>query len=482
MRTYQPTLRDITEMYLRRRLPFSLVCALVLACGGAYLLIKQPVYESKASLVLHFDSQSVPDIDRMRTPSQMDGSNEHREILYTDADILRSRDRAHEVIEAVGLSRLYPNIAKMQVTDAHKMDLAEGAFANDLVVDEGLQSDVLNLSLFNPDAAVAKDALQKLIDRFYAQEADVYANPQITFAESESRTARQKLTQAQNDLAAFKASYQIADPQQQESQLLGARTDVENRIRLAQSQLLEAQQRESALKELLADIPQNTSSSAAGEQFRTVDDAETALDALKAKRSEMSSNYLPTSEVFKRIDAQIGSLQAAVSERGREARSRSATKPNEVYQSIKTDYVRAQATVAAALEPQGVLNKQLDDLNKRLNDLEAQRNRFDDLTRAVQIQNDTYRTLAIRYETARVEANRNAQRISAAVVIAAPTLPIQPARPRRKMVALATLLAAVLSGSALILLIEAFDDRVRTAADVRRLLELPVVATFPEGR
>ena len=67
------------------------------------------------------------------------------------------------------------------------------------------------------------------------------------------------------------------------------------------------------------------------------------------------------------------------------------------------------------------------------------------------------------------------------MVIAAPTLPVQPARPRRKIVALATLLAAVLSGSALILLIEAFDDRVRTAADVRRLLELPVVATFPEG-
>ena len=41
--------------------------------------------------------------------------------------------------------------------------------------------------------------------------------------------------------------------------------------------------------------------------------------------------------------------------------------------------------------------------------LEAQRNQYDDLTRAVQIQNDTYRTMAIRYETARVEANRNAR-------------------------------------------------------------------------
>ena len=71
------------------------------------------------------------------------------------------------------------------------------------------------------------------------------------------------------------------------------------------------------------------------------------------------------------------------------------------------------------------------------------RNQYDDLTSAVQIQNDTYKTLAIRYETARVEANRNAQKISAAVVIAAPTVGQQPARPRRKLVALATMLAAL---------------------------------------
>ena len=64
------------------------------------------------------------------------------------------------------------------------------------------------------------------------------------------------------------------------------------------------------------------------------------------------------------------------------------------------------------------------------------------------IQNDTYRTLAIRYETSRVEANRNAQKISAATVIAAPMVPDLPARPRRKLVALATMLAALLLAAA----------------------------------
>ncbi len=92
-------------------------------------------------------------------------------------------------------------------------------------------------------------------------------------------------------------------------------------------------------------------------------------------------------------------------------------------------------------------------------DREMLRNQYDDLTRGVPIQDDAYKMLAIRYEIARVEANRNAQKISAAVVIAAPTLGQQPARPRRKLVASATSLAAMMLGFSSVLAVESLDDR-----------------------
>ena len=184
--------------------------------------------------------------------------------------------------------------------------------------------------------------------------------------------------------------------------------------------------------------------------------------------------------MFQQLDAQIASLSAAAKSRAGEARGRSATQPNTVYQSIKTDYLRAAAEASSARQPADVLTQQLAQINARLTDLETLRNQNDDLTRAVQIQNDTYKTLAIRYETARVEANRNAQKISAAVVIAAPTVGQQPARPRRKLVALATLLAAVVLGCGSVLAVEGLDDRFRTPRDVTRILRLPVLATFAQ--
>ncbi len=330
-----------------------LVCGAVFLTGGAYLLLKQPLYQSTASLVLHFDTQAVPNIDRTMNPTQPLGSNEHREILYSDSEIMRSTGVIHGLITAMGIARLYPHIAASQVSDIRKLDLATESLLANLVVDVGLQSDVLNINYFNPDPTVARDTVQGLLNKFFDQEAAVYANPQITFAENEAAAARDKLTAAQNNLAQFKSQNKIADLQQQVSQFLLSRTDVESRLRVAQGRVLEAENRQKALKELLDTVPANSTSSAMGEQYHAADSAESQLDQLRAKRSQLASSYRAGSEVFQQLDAQIASLSSAARSRAGEARGRSATQPNLVYQSIKTDYLRAAAEASSAHQPSG---------------------------------------------------------------------------------------------------------------------------------
>lgn len=161
-----------------------------------------------------------------------------------------------------------------------------------------------------------------------------------------------------------------------------------------------------------------------------------------------------------------------------DARSRSGTQPNLVYENIKTDLMRASAEAKGAREPAQLLATQLDQINQRLAELDARRTQNDDLQRTVRIQDDTYRTLAIRAEESRVEANRNAEKISAAAVIAAPSLPQEPARPRRKLIALGTILAGLILACGAVLGAEAFDDRLRSPHDVAQILRLPVLATF----
>jgi succinoglycan biosynthesis transport protein ExoP len=478
MMIIQPDFRGTVVAFLRRKALFVLIVSIVCGAGGAYLLLTKPLYQAGASLVVRFDTHSLPNIDRTKTETLPLGSNERREIIYSDADILRSRDVVRSTIKALGVPRTYPAVAAKPLDDEHKLDDAAELFSANLVVDVGLQSDVISVSYLNPDPTVARDAVQQLLDTFYGQEATVYANPELRFAKDEAAKARENLTEAQNALAAFKAGRHIADLQQQVSQLLLQRTDVESRLNIAHARMAEAEQRETTLKQLLRDVPENVSSSAPGEQYHAVDQAEAKLDELRAKRSQMASNYRSDSPLFQQVDSEIAALQTIAKQRTQEAQGRASSTPNLVHQNINTDYLRASAEANSAREPERVLTAQLADINQRLSGLEAERNQYDDMVRAVQIQNDTYRTLAIRYETASVEANRNAQKISAAAVIAAPAVPNHPARPRRKLVALATLLAALVLAVGGVLTVEAMDDRLNTPRDVVRVLRLPVLATF----
>ena len=474
----QPDLRGTAVAFLRRKGLFLLVVSIVCAAGGAYLLLAQQLYQSSATLVVRFDTQSIPNIDRTSNPTQPLGSNERREIIYSDADILRSRDVIRETINRLGLARVYPKIAALPLSADHKLDEATELFAANMVVDVGLQSDVINVAYLNADPTVARDAVQQLLDHFYGQEAAVYANPQLKFAAEEATKAREKLTEAQNALTAFKSANDIADPPQQVTQLLRQRTDVESRLNIARARVAEAEQREGSLKQLLKDVPSTVTASAAGEQYRAVDEAESRLDSLRAKRSQMASTYRADSPLFQQMDAEIATLQATARQRTTEAQGRASNSPNVVHQNINTDYIRASADAESAREPARVLASQLADINKQLTTLEARRNQYDDMARSVKIQDDTYRTMAIRFETASVEANRNAQKISAAAVIAAPAVANRPARPRRKLVALSVLLAALILGTAAVLTIEAIDDRISAQADVVRVLRLPLLATF----
>ena len=481
MVTIQPSIRDLIATFFRRKFAFLLIFGGVCAAGAAYLLIATPLYQSSAALVVRFDQHTVPDIGQTRTVVAPLGSNERREIIYSDADILRSPDLQKSVISEIGLDRLYPKIAADGHSEARQADEALKAFNSDLVVDVGLQSDVINVSYLSPDPGIAHNTVQAMLDRFAAQEANVYANPQLQFAEHEADQQRDKLNAAQDALAKFKSTHQIADLDAQVAQLLKQRTNVEDRLNAAQGKVSDAEQREAALKELLSAVPQTVTTSAVGEQYRGIDDVDAQIATLTAKRNQMASTYQPGSGVFRQLDASISSLQSAAAASRHDARTRGMTQTNLVYENIKTDLLRATAEAQGAKQPAQMLSQQLNQVNQQISDLEAQRNQYNDLQRGVQIQDAAYRSLAIRLAEARVEANRNAQRISAAAVIAAPSAPEQPVRPRRKIVAFATVLAGLILACGSVLGIEAFDDRLRSARDVTHVLRVPVLATFQKN-
>ena len=453
----------------------------VVLCGAGYLIFATPKYESVAELIVRFGDRSIPDVNR-KPVSEMTPSD-RREIVLSNAEILKSHDLERAVVEAVGLGVVYPEIVDDPPTRWTPMDEAVKTFDQNLSVDVGAQNNVISVSFLHPDKELAPKVLQKLIGLYVARETTVYQNPQRDFLAGEVKQAAGRLDKAQGSLQQFKRQWHITDYDQEVQDLLKQRGDVDTNFQTARANLEQAKQRKADLAKLLRTIP-TTVAAPSSEKYRSIDDAETRLADLQAKRSQLLATYNANSPALATVEAGLATAQAEAKARRGQLKSRGLSNVNTVYQTVQTDFVRASADVQGNTEPVQILQAQLKGIDDRLRDLQSNRGTFDDLAREREIAETTYKTLSAQYEDARVKESLNERQISPATIISQPTLPYRTARPRKLITALACMFAATLLATGMALGLEALDDRFATAAQVAYALDLPVLAAFDrsEGR
>jgi succinoglycan biosynthesis transport protein ExoP len=465
----------LTLLFKHKKTVFGIFFAIVFA-GGAYLLFAQPKYESVAQLIVRFGDRSIPEVDRVQTVELT--PSDRREIVLAHAAILGSHDLAEGTINAFGLDTVYPDIVADPPTRWSPMDEAVRVFLYNLSVDVGTNDNVISVTLLHPDKELAPKLVRKLIDLYVAHQTAVYQNPQRDFLNTEVKDASTRLATAQNELEKFKGQWRITDYDKEVEDLLKQRGDVDTSLRNAEANLTQAQHRQQELEQLIRKVPENIPEQASSEKYRSLDDAESRLADLNAKKSQMLATYNENSPALASLKAGIATAQTEVNSRRTALKSRSTSNVNSVYQTLQTDLLRTSADAQSNAEPVRVLTTQLAAIDRRLTDLQQNRGTFNDLTREHQIAEGTYRSLSTKYEDARVKDNLNEQRISPATMISQPTLPYRTARPRKLITVLACLFAGIILGIGGALVREALDDRFTTAEQVAFILDLPVLASF----
>jgi len=119
--------------------------------------------------------------------------------------------------------------------------------------------------------------------------------------------------------------------------------------------------------------------------------------------------------------------------------------------------------------------KQLQEDAQRLSDSTIEQ---DNLIREEKSLEDNYQMYVKKREEARIAEALDHSKILNVSVAEAPTLPLLPARSPMLVMAIGIIVAIILSTSA-VLFLEYMDDSFRTPAEVRRLLDVPVVVGLP---
>src|SRR5262249_25828488 len=144
----------------------------VSAGGAAYLILATPKYESVAQLIVRFGDRSIPDINR-KPVSEMTPSD-RREIVLSNAEILKSHDLAQATIEALGLGVIFSELLADPPGRWTPMDEAIRTFDRDLNVEVGTQNNVITVSFLHPDKELAPKVLKTLIGLYIAHETNVF--------------------------------------------------------------------------------------------------------------------------------------------------------------------------------------------------------------------------------------------------------------------------------------------------------------------
>lgn len=260
-----------------------------------------------------------------------------------------------------------------------------------------------------------------------------------------------------------------------------------DRLSGLQKQLLEAEnERKNAQAKYFAvkDSPQSLNAQTEIEMARYLterqndirqlqNDTQKKIGDLKAVRSKMLEEYLPTTSEIREYDEQIKTLEDEISKatkRNQEDLDKFRSKTNEnVLNVLKTNYEKAKAqedSIKVSFDSQynqaQVQNQSGVSLELLKQDIETKKGFLENLNKT-QRGNDL--------QTVGTDNN-----ITIADFATPPEVPIAP---RRLTTVLAAMFLSTLFGMGLALFLEYLDDTIRTSEEVESFLQLPALAVIP---
>jgi polysaccharide biosynthesis transport protein len=472
------------------------ILAFLLSClflTVAYCVIATSKYQADAAVVVNFSRQITGDTSGDRGGANQPSAAGADEIITSYGMVLQSDALAEQVINEVGPAKLYPQLFAppsgigralngfwefFGVHSKTPMERAVDRFAhNDTKIQVPKDSTVIEITLYNPNADAAKQALAVMVDRFLEQQGQIGRDPQLAFVQSQVDFYKKKVTDAQTAMEAFQLKNNISSMDEENSYLLKQRSDLETQLAANKVRIEEDQRRSSALQEQLKTLTQ-TVDLHQQDRDAALDSARTQLVELQVRQQSLSTNFGADSPAARVNEAQIAKVQSFIdSYPSRTPLVQMA--PNATYQTTQTALLQTQADLQGALKSQPVIQSQVDAISARLNERSREQSTYQDLTREYQVGDENYRTYLQAVQQARIAVDLNKERgTTVAVYQPAHMASSLPTKPKRKLILAAGIVVGLLLGLSAAFLRESWDERLNTPRQVNALLGLPLLGAM----
>lgn len=447
----------------RRRLLFAAIFGAFVVFVAILTLLQPKTYTTTTNLIAgsaNADGSSAPTVGSdLPALNALNGTN-GVQTAETYAELIQEPAVAQQVAANLKLpdpAALTAAVTVKPVTDTSILTI----FAT-------WRNPVQSANIANEFARVFVMHERKLV----AQQADAA----LVFLQGQLPQAEQDLRSAQEALSEYQSQVGITDlPTQTQNDIASAAAldakaqgiELDGRQAAAQLQAVEDQLAKTPATILTSE---NQSANPVSSQL------DTQIATLKSQLSAARQQYTDDYPTVVSLRAQVTQAERAAKSQPRNVISGTQTGPNPLYQTLTQQAATLEGQIAAAQAQGTAIAQQRRDMQPRLDRLPEESRRISDLQRGVKSAQGVFDALQLKYQDATISKNTALSDVTI-------TQPADPTVYTSKPSILVNLVVGIVVGLALALgtvfVVEFFDDRFRTEADVAQRLGLPVLAAIP---
>jgi uncharacterized protein involved in exopolysaccharide biosynthesis len=476
--------------FRQRRVILSFLLFGLVATVG-YCVVATAQYAADASVVVSFNRQLTGTVGEQQgnngpaTPADAD------QIVTSYTLVLQSNALAEQVINEIGLAKMYPKYVQRGVLSTvidgvtralgmYKTPLERAVyhFVNkDIDVQVAKDSNVIQITLYNSNPDTATRALDVLISHFLENQARIGRDPQLAFVRSQVDVYRKQVASAQQAMEAFQLKNGISSMDEENSYLLKQRSDLEAQLAANKVQIAQDQNKIAALTQQLKSLTETVNLHQEDRDL-ALDAARAQLVELQVRQETLSTSFGADSPAARNIKGQIAKVEDFINSYPNRTPLRQMA-PNPTYQVTQSALLQTQADLESAIKAQPVIQQQIDKLSARLAERSRDQSTYQDLVREYQIDDENYRNYLQAVQQARIADDLNKEKATAVAVYDPAHLESTlPAKPKKTLLIAAGILLGLVLGFTTAFLLETWDERLNTPRQVNAVLGLPLLGSM----
>lgn len=414
------------------------------------------------------------------------------EELNSEVELLKGHDLLEKVVAACGLDRLREttvwdfSIGTAKAAPSHpqsRVSQAVSRLENQLQIEPIKKTNLIRVSYQSSDPQLSAQVLATLANLYLEKHVAVYRAPgAFDFFQRETGRYRTELGAAEERLKQFDRTEGVVAPQLERQILVQKLADFDATLRSTQVSIAETEQRMSKLELQLAATPPRETT-----QIRTADNAG-LLQQLKSKLLELELNrtsllekFTPEYRPVQQIEKEIAQTKTALKAAENTPLWDQTTDREPTHQWMKEELAKSKAELAALQARAAATARVMQLYSGKARVMNEKETTQQDLLRDAKAAEDNYLLYLRREEEARISDALDKERIVNVALAEKPTVPALPSRPRPLgTLLLGTLLAGLVSVG-LAFVSDYLDPSFRTPEEVRKVLNLPVLAAVPKN-